>query len=118
MKTLFLVFLGGGFGSVFRYGVSTFTQKLWLLGGFPLGTLFVNGLGCFAIGYFSIFLKDYPLLWWFFIVGFCGGFTTFSTFSMEVLQLCQTGQYFLAILYVVLSLLLGFVAVFLGGRYY
>lgn len=118
MKVLFLVFLGGGFGSLFRYGVSTFTQKLWLLGDFPLGTLLVNSLGCFVMGYFSIFLKDNLVLQLLLITGFCGGFTTFSTLSVETLQLWQIGQNFLAILYVMLSLLLGFVAVFLGSKCY
>lgn len=114
MKTLLFVFLGGGIGSVLRFIVSSFGQKLWTINSFPLGTLLVNILGCFMIGVFTSLLKDNPQLKFLLITGFCGGFTTFSTFSSENIHLWQSGQIFIAIIYIALSLILGFMAVYLG----
>jgi len=87
MKKILLVFLGGGTGSVLRYLVSH--GRFSLVQGFPLATLCVNILGSFLIGFLSawvartILTNDLRLL---LVVGLCGGFTTFSTFSNEGLQ--------------------------------
>ncbi|MDR2205995.1 MAG: fluoride efflux transporter CrcB [Flavobacteriaceae bacterium] len=115
MKTIFYIFVGGGLGSVLRFLISNFTQKLWNISTFPMGTLVVNITGCFAVGIFSsYFLKVDSGLKFLLITGFCGGYTTFSAFSAENYSLWQSGNYFTLILYILLSLLLGFLAVVLG----
>ena len=80
-----------------------------------MGTFVVNIIGCFLIGVLtSYFLKVDNYLKFLLITGFCGGFTTFSTFSAENISLWQSGEYFILILYVVLSVILGLGAVYLG----
>lgn len=117
MKTLFLVGLGGGIGSILRYLASVLTSKL-LHSGYPAGTFIVNILGCFIAGCLIAFLEQRQVVdshWKFlFITGFCGGFTTFSAFSVETMHLFESGQVFLGIGYVAASILLGLCAVWLG----
>lgn len=109
------IFIGGGLGSVLRYLVSVYTQKLWTVSLFPAGTFIVNILGCLLIGILSsYFLKSENYLKFLLITGFCGGFTTFSAFSQENVALWQNGNYTLLIPYVLLSIILGFFAVYLG----
>lgn len=117
LKTILLVGTGGFIGSVARY----FTSKLNLSIAFfsvPCGTLIVNVLGCFLIGLLSGFAEKNSLLSnefkLFLMVGFCGGFTTFSAFANENVSLMQSGQFFSIFLYTLLSIILGFGAVF-GG---
>lgn len=115
MKTIFYIFLGGGAGSVLRFLISNYTQKLWNVNTFPMGTFIVNLLGCFLIGFFSsYFLKIDNQLKFLLITGFCGGFTTFSTFSAENYSLWQAGNYGILFLYLILSVVLGILAVILG----
>lgn len=114
--TVLMVFLGGGMGSVFRYISSTLGLKLFSNYSFPFATLFVNIIGCLLIGYFTANLmkESSTTLKLFFITGFCGGFTTFSAFSIENYQLWQEGSYSQLILYITLSVLIGIGAVILG----
>ena len=115
MRNLFYIFIGGGLGSVMRFLVSNYTQKLWNINTFPVGTFVVNMIGCFFIGIFSAyFLKVDNYLKFLLITGFCGGFTTFSTFSAENISLWENGNYAILILYILLSVIVGFGAVFLG----
>lgn len=115
MKNLLLIFIGGGIGSMARYLMSTTTQKLWNLGGFPIGTYVVNIIGCFLIGFFTTtIVKSDESLKFLLITGFCGGFTTFSTFSSENYILWQSESYSLLFLNIILSIFLGLGAVFLG----
>ena len=116
MVSFFMVFVGGGLGSVCRYAVGLFTKMLFG-GGFPLGTLFVNLLGCFVIGYLSsrferIFatqeIRNLCL------VGFLGGFTTFSAFGIETMNLFKNGSNGAAILNITLSVVLGILLAFAG----
>lgn len=115
MKNLIYIFIGGGFGSVFRFLISNYTQKLWNVNEFPMGTFVVNMTGCFLIGLLSAyFLKVDNSLKYLLITGVCGGYTTFSTFSAENFSLLQNGNYFILIFYALLSLILGLLMVFLG----
>lgn len=116
MKALIYVFLGGGAGSIFRFMISNYAHKLPMAGSFPIGTLLANVFGCFCIGIFSSLFKENEYLKYLLVTGFCGGFTTFSTFSMENITLWQSGQYGILVLYLVLSIALGLSAVYLGSQ--
>jgi CrcB protein len=111
-----LVFLGGGVGSVSRFWLSRviFTELEPL---FPLGTFTVNIVGCFLIGIFmGLILRHQLNPYWGLLLttGFCGGFTTFSTFMYENNLLVKNTDFYLAFSYTLLSLLIGFAATF-GG---
>ncbi len=111
-----LIAVGGAAGSLLRYLVGGVVQRM-SAGGFPIGTMFVNVSGCFLIG---ILLRQFlnmqisPELRAFLIVGFCGGFTTFSTFSAETIGLIEGGEYGRATSYVMLSVVLCLVATLAG----
>ena len=117
MKHLLLVGLGGFIGSAARFLVSKLNLS-WHFFSIPMGTLTVNVLGSFIIGILvGISAKSDLIstdLRVFLMVGFCGGFTTFSSFSSENLMLMQNGQVFTVLIYTSLSILLGFLAVYLG----
>ena len=116
IKQLVLVGLGGGIGSILRYLTSVLTAKYYT-NAFPLATFITNILGCFAIGlligYFSNANTDNNLKL-LFITGFCGGYTTFSTFAAENISLLQHQNYLTLITYTLASVLVGFLAVGLG----
>jgi len=111
-----LIALGGAAGSLLRYLIGGAVQRM-SAGGFPIGTMFVNISGCFLIG---ILLRQFlnmqisPELRALLIVGFCGGFTTFSTFSAETLGLIEGGEYGRATIYVFLSVALCLAATLAG----
>lgn len=104
----FLIFVGGGLGSMCRYIVSTYMLKGTGLS-FPWPTLAVNLSGCLLIGIFIGLLvrRQTETPYWLLVTGFCGGFTTFSTFSNETFQLLRQGMWLTAVSYVLLS--------FIGG---
>ena len=111
-----LIALGGAGGSLLRYLIGGAVQRM-SAGGFPVGTMFVNVSGCFLIGILLrqlLNMQVSPELRAFLIVGFCGGFTTFSTFSAETLGLIEGGEYGRATGYVILSVLLCLVATLTG----
>ena len=117
IKNLILIGAGGFIGSVARYLVSRLnTHVEWL--SIPVGTLAVNVLGSLLIGFLIGISEKSPVLTlelrMFLMVGFCGGFTTFSSFSGENLMLMRNGQFLPLFLYTGLSILLGFTAVYLG----
>ena len=119
LKDFLIVGAGSFFGGGARFVVSRWVQTLTTLP-FPLGTFVVNVAGCLLIGFFSglnygggFMTPTTKLL---LTTGFCGGFTTFSTFMNENVALIEDGNTFLpSALYVLASLALGFVAV-LAGR--
>jgi CrcB protein len=113
---LLLIAIGGAIGSVLRYVIGRAVQGLSATG-FPVGTLVVNIVGCFLIGVFVRFLlntQTSPELRALLVVGFCGGFTTFSTFSYETVGLIEGGDYARAASYVVASVVICILATFAG----
>jgi CrcB protein len=117
LKQLLLIGAGGFIGSVARYLVSRLNTRIeWFA--IPLGTLTVNVVGSLLIGFLIGISEKSPILtveWrMFLMVGLCGGFTTFSSFSGENLMLLRNGQILPLLLYTGLSVFLGFTAVYLG----
>jgi CrcB protein len=106
--TILAIALGGAGGSVLRYLLGGMVQRA-THAGFPYGTLSVNVIGCLIIGslvqYFTN-LEPSPAVRGLLIVGFCGGFTTFSALSIETIGFLQGGAYGKAALYVSLSITL------------
>ena len=114
MNQCLLVFIGAGLGGVLRYLIA---HGLNLLTGhhFPYGTILVNVTGCFLAGFLSICILPGDVeLKALILIGFLGGYTTFSSFSYETWQLLEKRQLLAALLNVVLSVMLCMVAVVLG----
>ena len=116
-----LIVGGGSFaGGALRYILSVGLSKLGRLWAFPIGIMVINILGCFLIGvlygYFKSKATTDPVLPLLLMTGVLGGFTTFSTFSFETVQLLQQNEWLKAALYVAGSVGLGVVACYLGMR--
>ncbi|MEG1644081.1 MAG: fluoride efflux transporter CrcB [Bacteroidales bacterium] len=116
MKELIYIAIGGGAGSVLRYAISKFiTDSSGKL--FPWGTMTVNLLGCLIVGLIIGWIMHHNIseaLRLAMIIGFCGGFTTFSSFSVESLNLLRQGYTGLFCLYSGISLAGGLILVYVG----
>ena len=116
MLNCLVVALGGGIGACLRYLIGLIPLEEPFL--FPVKTLLINLLGCFAIGLIAaLAVKNSPLspkTVLFIKTGLCGCFTTFSTFALETETLIKTGHVGLALLYIILSLLAGVGLAFTG----
>jgi fluoride exporter len=116
-RSILLVGVGGFVGSVARYLVAIlFSSQISSV--FPFATLTVNIVGCFLIGILfalsdrgNVLSPEWRIL---LTTGFCGGFTTFSTFSYESLRLMQDGEYLYLAAYVFISVFIGLTATYLG----
>ncbi len=112
-----IVFLGGGFGAALRHGINLGVAKL-LGNGFPFATFFINISGSFIMGlaaaYFAF--KGGPSQHWrlFFTTGMLGGYTTFSTFSLDAALLYERGELGLAAVYVISSVVIAVAGLFAG----
>jgi len=116
-NSLILIFIGGGLGSVLRFIIGHYVSKK-VESGIPWGTLIVNILGSFLLGAIIGYVDK--MNWTssqyivFFTIGFCGGFTTFSTFSIENAMLIKNGDWVLFLSYTLLSIIIGILTAF-GG---
>ncbi len=117
-RLIFIVGTGSFIGGVARFLMSRYIQNA-VLSAFPFGTFIVNIIGCFLIGiFYGISEKSNiinPELRLFLTVGFCGGFTTFSSFANENIALLRENDLFYFALYTSLSVFLGLLAVYLGN---
>ena len=116
MLNVFLVGCGGFVGAALRFLISTRVQQ-GIGGHFPWGTFSVNIIGCLLIGFISGLLLARPLhpsAGLLLVTGVLGGFTTFSSFGLDSLNLISNGRIFSAMLYVCSSVCVGLIAVWLG----
>ena len=120
LSTLLFVALGGSIGAVLRYLIANVGQS-WTVSSFPIGTLVVNVLGCAAIGLITAMLigsqsQHREVLRLLLVVGVLGGFTTFSSFAFDSIELFDDGRNGQAMLYIILTNVLGIGAALLFYR--
>lgn len=120
MKQFLLIFVAGGCGSLMRYSVAGWAQRL-SSGTFPVGTLLVNVVGCAAIGFLTPLLtgpvlvrEEYRLA---LLIGLLGGFTTFSSYGWETVSLADDGQRWVALANILASNCFGLAAAWLASRF-
>lgn len=114
--TYFWIFVGGGLGSLCRFGLGEWLNRSEA---YPWGTLLANGLSCIILGILVGLASKQSLsgeLRLLLITGFCGGFSTFSTFSNELLQMLRQANYLAAGSYLLGSIVFGLLAIWLGLR--
>jgi len=116
MNAALVVFLGGGLGSLFRYGISK-ASLYYFSSSFPLGTFLANILSCVLLAVVILLFHfkantELKALQLFLITGFCGGLSTFSAFSFETMTLLKNQMWGLAVFNVGLSLLVGIAAMY------
>lgn len=108
LSTLIAIFIGGGLGSLARYSVSLLIVNKFK-SSLPIATIAANVLACLVMGvtlaYFEQKLETHPFLRPLILVGFCGGFSTFSTFSLETVMLLKANDYIFAFANIIISIL-------------
>jgi CrcB protein len=117
MARILVIGLGGFIGAIARYGMSALVHR-HLSSAFPYGTLVVNLVGCVALGGVLYLVEDRSVLGpearAFLVIGLIGGFTTFSSFGYETLNLLEDGHHWRALLNVAANVILGLAGVWLG----
>jgi len=117
MNNLLPIAIGGALGSISRYGCQRWIYQVYPHP-FPFGTFAVNIAGSFLVGILFGLVEKGDLMssaWRLFLItGFCGGFTTFSSYSVETLSLFRNGEVAYALLYIFTSVAIGLLAVWLG----
>lgn len=115
MMAFIYIFIGGGIGSLVRYGFGIFAKRYFDFS-LPIGTFLANIVSCFIVGFTIYLMKDkiqvhsfiQPLI----LIGFCGGLSTFSTFSNETAQLIHQGNWFWAIGNILFSIFSGIAIIY------
>ncbi|MBU8891822.1 MAG: fluoride efflux transporter CrcB [Bacteroidales bacterium] len=119
MNTMIAIFIGGGLGSVTRFGISKFITSDYKEIN-PVGTLTANVISTVILGVILYLSADKfiisPTIKALLIIGFCGGFSTFSTFSYETFELLRTGNYYFAAANLLVSIFLGVGVLFILAR--
>ncbi len=117
MQNVLAVFIGGGAGAVLRYLTGVFVLR-YLSFSLPFATFAVNIIGCFILGFLYARFIDKPeinnSLKLALTAGFCGGLTTFSTFSLEMFEMLGNSQILYVLIYLLLSITVGLAAVWIG----
>lgn len=110
------IFVGGGLGSLLRFAFSKINGESYAV--LPFGTIIANFLSCIVLGFVMALLVSKtpvsPSVKLFFAVGFCGGFSTFSTFSFETYQFLEKGDFLMAFVNVFMSIFVCLVALYIG----
>lgn len=118
MLNLVAIFFGGGIGAIARYLISFNIVKIYGEMDLPIATFSINILGCFLLGFlYILFLEKTNVnnaVSLALTVGFCGAFTTFSTFSFEIFKLLESQQIIQSLLYIILSVIIGLLSVIIG----
>ena len=116
MKSILIVFIGGGLGSIFRYLINLLIKNPE--GQFPINTFLVNMIGSFLIGLIFGYLNENNYInnniVLFLVIGFCGGLTTFSSFTYDSYELISFEKFFFLIIYNFLSIIIGIALVYFG----
>ncbi|QKS69968.1 fluoride efflux transporter CrcB [Paenalkalicoccus suaedae] len=112
--TFLLVALGGAIGAVARYLLGLRFAKVYLFSTIPLAIFIVNCIGSFLLGLMTVLFLESPSLFLLLGVGLCGAFTTFSTFSVEVVQLLRASKWSAAVVHVLITMV-GVLLSFLTG---
>lgn len=118
MKEFIAIFLGGGLGSVLRYATQMLMHERIVAYNFPWATFTVNIVGSFLIGlFYALSAKfNWPVeVRLFLTAGLCGGFTTFSTFSNDNVEMLRQGEGIVCMIYIIASIVLGICSCFAGS---